>query len=293
LGETGLKTMTIGKEPACNALAFARDSITSGTYNITCFEENINQTASLLQWFSIPSHHKKRPYQITTALDRLKSAYNNPLKSLKALQFHIKRQVRSTRRKTMLDTLRYMIYSMDDETLRIGRHLDNGKWKDKTLDEIALSINASLIAVKRAIGDLISKGYITSQKAFEERLDGEIRALPSIRYLTPKIFLELGIEWKKMFNLKQYKAEKRRAKEKKEERKLSNSMKDLMSNIINTTKSGLKTFAKPNKSNPLEAQSISPEEKRNLIHRAFDMYQADPSRTPSEYFKELLQTYKV
>ena len=246
-------------------------------------------------WFAPPEHHKKRSKAIQSVMESLKESFLKPKKRLAALQLRDGRQIKSSRRKTMIDVLRVCIYYMDHETLFVRWQTPYGRVNELPLFKISSLIKTPIKSVKRAFKDLVLKGYISSTKQYKRLEDGSVVSIPSVKKINPKIFAELGEKFiSKMRYLKEYKSEQRKKREAREARKsyksISENMKYIASSAINHASNLVGTAIK--KMSSLSPKVLSPDVLRKLSSDAFDMHARDPSKSISDYYKELRSRFE-
>lgn len=187
-------------------------------------------------FWSAPKHCNERSVVIGQLMDKLEKAYFDPRYALKNAQYRDGTQIRSELRHVILDSLRLMAYYMDDETQRIGRRLNNNNWDDVSLKKIAGRLDVSIDRVKDAFKHLVSCGYLLVKRQWRTNREGKKIGLPSIRQLTPKLFIDLGIKYERIFNLKKYREEKRLKKEMKVDQKAARVAQDFIKSCFNAAK---------------------------------------------------------
>lgn len=242
-----------------------------------------------LQWFSAPDHHKPMAHLPVRALECLKGAYNEPRITLKGLQFRIKRQIRSERRKSMLILLQTMLYYSDHETFKVGRYI-NGKWESLSLERLARYARMSYTRAKRAFNDLVKQAYISSELCWE-RKKGKIINLPSVKRLTMRLFKELNL-YDQMDKLRLYKLDRRLKKEKKEEIKSSRVQMGILSEIMRPVAQPARrmartalVIAKPKAVAP--RVELTATEKQFVTKEALRLYELDKTKGLLEYGQRL------
>jgi hypothetical protein len=312
--------MREGRKPAQGVEGFDGAN-TLSSYTNTLGGENIQQNAvsQLLthvnccnhipfvpKLFVIPSKNKPRAKVVQETDKRLHSAYAKPKTSLKTLQFHDEsgNQVRSERREAAIALLQVMNYYQDDSTGRVGRLQDNGSFHDLSLSKLAKHAGIQLKRAKRAMVDIVRSGYIKVIKQFVRNSEGQVKGLPSIRSFLPKFFIDLDVKgemWTKWFQQRGWAKERSEKKVTKQDRKKSRAMmgliKENLGNFGTVAKNGVKKvlgnlLSVPTVPSQAE-RDLSIQYKQNMTRKALDMFNLDPSRTISEYYKNLIETHPL
>lgn len=252
------------------------------------------------EFFKIPVNHKPRAKIIQEAIERLKSAYFKPKKNLTTLQVHVEttgNQVKSQRRNAAIAILQVMLYYLDDATGRVGRRLESGGYNDLSISKLASYAGLRLKRAKRALAHIIKAGYIRVTRQYIRAENGDIFAKPSIREVTPKLFIELDVKgdlWTKWFSNKIWKKEQLEKKGSKVDKRKARAMMGLISEGLK----GAKKKAKSGFDNILDKtrKIVNPEKsnvelEKRLIHKALECFNLDPSKTVSEYYRELSNDY--
>lgn len=248
-------------------------------------------------FFRLPETHKPRAKIIQETIKRLCAAYFKPKKLLNSLQYHndtTGNQVKSQRRNAEIALLQVMIYYLDDATGRVGRRLNDGTFKDISIKKLAGYAKLRLKRAKRAMVDIVKAGYIKVTRQYTRAENGEYIGLPSIREFLPKFFIDLDVKgdlWVKWFSNKNWKKEQEAKKVTKIDRKKSRAMLGLISE--NMRKAGKKTmtgFSEIVKKVTGQKPSDTAHEKK-LISKALELFNLDPSKSISEYMKELRARY--
>lgn len=254
---------------------------------------------TLPNFFSIPESHKRRSLIIQEVDKKLQDAYFKPQKDLNSLQNHLEttgNQVKSQAREAAISLLKVMNYYQDDATGRVGRRMDDGKFKDMSLSRLAQLAGIQLKRAKRAMKLIIRAGYMQVVRQWYRAANGDIFALPSLRKFLPKFFTDLDIKgsvWQKLFSLREYKQQRDAKKETKQNRKQARAALGLITETLKEkgkkltgTFGGMVKKITGQKSNPAEI-----EHKRQLTQKALEMFNRDPSRSPTEYLKLLQSQY--
>lgn len=187
-------------------------------------------------FWSRPKHHESRSSVICETIEEIEKSYFSPRHSLAAVQHHEdNKQIRSEQRQVIIDILKFMVYSMDDETQRVGMRLDRGKWKDVSLKSIAEKIKVSLERVETAMKQIKKCGYLFVKRQYVTNKEGRKIGLPSIRQITPKLFIDLGIKYADIFKLKKYKEERRLKKEMKVDKEEAQVVSDFIKKCYETS----------------------------------------------------------
>lgn len=250
--------------------------------------------------FVIPSEHKPRAKVVQETDKKLRHAYDKPKASLKTLQFHDKtgHQVKSQRREAAVALLQVMNYYQDDATGRIGRLQENGTFRDLNLKKLAEYAGIRYKRAKRAMTDIMNSGYLKVIKQFFRDATGKVKALPSIRSFLPKFFIDLDVTlWTKWFSQREYAQERRQKKINKVDKKTARAAMGLIKEIVGN----IGTAAKKGTNKILGLVSIVLSEpsqkerqreadyKQAKSRKALDLFNLDPSKSPNEYYKALIE----
>lgn len=168
-----------------------------------------------------PKHCEARSILVEKIMEELEKVYFDPRHSFTEAQRRNDKQIRSELRQIIIEVLRLCVYYMDDETLRVGRKIKGYIWDDLSVKKIAKRLNVSFDRVKDALTHIYKCGYLFVKRQYKTTATGKKIWLPSMRVLTPKLFIDLKIKYEKIFKLKQYKEEQRIKKEMKAEKKES------------------------------------------------------------------------
>ena len=251
--------------------------------------------------FKVPPTHKPRAKIVQETLKRLMDAYHAPKRSLKTLQFHddTGHQVRSQRREAAIALLQVMVYYQDDATGRIGRQVDDGAFRDLSLAKLAKYADIAYRRAKRALEDIVRAGYLQVTRQFLRNPEtGEVRGLPSIRKFLPKLFTDLAVDgsvWTKWYTQRDYarnrEAKKTTKQQKKRSRALMGLVKEQIGSISKSAKKAVGSFLGVVKGVPKEPSQKETERltayRQKQYKKALDLFNLDPSKTPSEYLKAL------
>lgn len=257
-----------------------------------------NHSPSAPKLFIIPSNHKPRAKIVQETDKKLASAYAKPKTSLKTLQFRDEsgHQVRSQRREAAIALLQVMNYYQDDATGRIGRSVDGGGFRDMSLKSLAEKAGIAIRRAIRALKDITRAGYLKVTKQFIRNPEtGEVKGLPSIRTFKAKLFTDLDVKgdvWTKWFTQRgwaQQRADKKVSKQqKKKARAMFGLVKDQLSSM--GKKAGNKILGIISSVTPVESEKTRQariDRERNLYRKALDLFNLDPSKSPSEYYAAL------
>lgn len=241
-------------------------------------------STNLYHWFKPPKNHLEQSRVMARTINVLQSAFFNPGKLLKSLQHRTSRKVRSERRHAMLLLMQTMLYYCDHESLRVGRRITN-KWKNISLYRLAHYAGLTLSRAKRAFRDLIKKGYIITRKESKNCYE------PTLKEITLKFFQELGM-LQDIQRLKNFRNERRIAKEKKEEKKHAKGMSSIVKQLISLPKSLIKKTPLAAPQHPV-VSVLSRDEMKALLIESEKLHQQDPLNSRLYYFdilkKELLR----
>lgn len=227
------------------------------------------------RFFNPPDNHKRRPTVLDRAIDKLQEVY------LKVRTFSGKlatshddgRQVRSERREATASVAQVLLHYLDLSTLRVGFSAGS-KFIGLDLKYIAKKANLSVSRAKRAIAALIRDGYIKVSRQYKKKEDGTFSGEPSIREITVQFLIDLGIDVQKLFFAREW---KRKTEEKEQAKNGLKKLKGILQAV--TSFSGHIISSKTRKQGaPLD---------QNLVSQALALHRADPSRSCSDYLKEL------
>jgi hypothetical protein len=229
------------------------------------------------RFFSPPDHHKRRPTILDRAIDRWEEVYRKAKKFLKKLatSHDNGRQVRSERREAIAAVSQVLLYYLELSTLQVGFSIGLNKFIYLDIEYIAKRANLSFSRAKRAIKALADAGYIKITRQYKKKEDGTFDGEPSIREIAVQFFIDLGMDVQKLFFARDWK----RKKEEKAQSKAA--LKKLKDTIQAVTSFG--GHIASSKTKRQGAPSID----QDLISQALALHQADPSRSPSDYLKEL------
>ncbi|HJY22915.1 MAG TPA: hypothetical protein VJ279_08530 [Hanamia sp.] len=220
---------------------------------------------------------------------------------LATIQFHYQTgyRVKSQRREAILRLLQVMVYYMDDATGRVGRLLDNGLYEYYTMKKLAKFAGLKFKRAKRAMKAIVRAGYIkvTRQYKMDEET-GKYEGRGSRREFLPKFFIDLDISgdlWTKWFSQKNWKREREEKKRTKQDIRRAWSaigfLKESIGHSIDRAKKPIKRIVGIVKGIPLEDPFPVKEAKiaheKNLIAKALNLFNLDPSKSVREYLQEL------
>jgi hypothetical protein len=229
------------------------------------------------RFFSPPDHHKRRPAVLDRAIDKWEEVYWKAKKFFNKLAtFHVHgRQVRSERREAIAAVSQVLLHYLELSTLRVGFYIGLNKFIHLDIDYIAKKANLSFSRAKRAITALAEAGYIKITRQYKKKEDGTFDGEPSVREIAVQFFIDLGMDVQKVFFARDWK----RKKEEKEQAK--GTLKKLKGMI--QAVASFSSHIAPSKTKRHYSSSID----QDLVSKALALHQADPSRSPSDYLKEL------
>lgn len=228
------------------------------------------------RFFSPPDHHKRRPAVLDRAIDKWEEVYWKAKKFFRKLAtFHIHgRQVRSERREAIAAVSQVLLHYLELSTLRVGFCVGLNKFIHLDIEYIAKKANLSFSRAKRAITALADAGYIKITRQYKKKEDGTFDGEPSVREIAVQFFVDLGMDVQKLFFARDW-------KRKKEEKAQAKSGLKKLKGIVQAVTSFSGHIISSNKRK--QGASIN----QDLISEALALHQADPSRSPSDYLKEL------
>lgn len=218
--------------------------------------------STLPRFYMQPSSHKKRPFILIDAIEKLEKIYFKPKDFFRKFSLPKNRLKRSERREAIICLLQFMVHYAELHTLRVVKN--DVTFDNFSLQEICKNTLLSFSRIKRAIADLVKVGYIKLIKQFKKE-DGTHKGRPSIREILPLFFIDLGIDMSQLNFSRAW-------KQKKIDKNLSKKNLSFLSQLIKTI-----TFKKTRI--PLQSQ----------ISNALSLYRSNPSKSPSHYFKQLTQ----
>lgn len=291
----------MGRKPACSTPVFEATSTTSGLvemhgkYNtIKLFAEQglpfgnrIGHCPYNPKCFTPPEHHK-RPISLLEVIRDFKESYFE-IKLHKALYHHFDkegkggRQIRSEFREMISMGCAILTHYYDVTTGEIGFINQFGKSIRLSYEQLADILKVSLIRVKRFFKFLKNRNFITIIEDKKKDDKGNWKSNVSKKVLNPSFFIEtLGIKaWRKICSYKEWLFKKSKPKTIKQKDNLS-----LVKNIFSSI--GVKKVK-----NHFQEYTKNTDQERNLIHEALQRYERDPSRSLSDYLKELKEPHNI
>src|SRR5579885_77224 len=227
------------------------------------------------RFFSPPDHHKRRPTVLDRAIDKWEEVYRKAKKFLGRLATSHSggRQVRSERREAIAAVSQVLLHYLELSTFRVGFYAGFNKFIHLDIEYIAKKANLSFSRAKRAITALAEAGYIKITRQYKKKEDGTFDGEPSIREISIQFFIDLGMDVQKLFFARDWK------RKKEEKAKAKNGLKKLKGIVQAVTSFSGHIISKTRKQGaPLD---------QNLISQAITLHRADPSRSCSDYLKEL------
>lgn len=234
--------------------------------------------------FVPPVNHKKRSHIVQEVIDKLKKAFLKPKKELTSLQRLTGRQTRSERRESALHLLQCMIYYVDDATGKVGR-MSGNVFRNYSIHELSDKTGLKVKRVIRALKTIAQAGYMKFTRQFKRLDNGDVVAMPSIREFTPRFFVELGVKvYGKWIALQEWKKERKSITDRKNNRREASLMSRMITQTLKIGKSikGGMTMRQP------KLDENQAEKNRKLIDMALYLFKKDPSKSVSEYHRDLL-----
>lgn len=243
------------------------------------------------RFFIPPDHHKRRPTVLDRAIDTWEVVYRKAKKFFKKLatSHDNGRQVRSERREAIAAVSQVLLHYLELSTLRVGFYVSHSKFVHLDIEYIANKANLSFSRAKRAINALAEAGYIKIIRQYKKKEDGTIDGEPSIREIAVQFFIDLGMDVQKLFFARDWK------RKKEEKAQAKNGLKKLKGMVQAVTSFGGKLITsnrqQPTRYGssgqvPLKQGEVATID-QNLISQALALHQADPSRSCTDYLKEL------
>lgn len=227
------------------------------------------------RFFCPPGHHKRRPPVLDRAIDKWEEVYRKAKKFFKKLatSHDNGRQVRSERREAIAAVSQVLLHYLELSTFRVGFYAGFNKFIHLDIEYIAKKANLSFSRAKRAITALAEAGYIKITRQYKKKEDGTFDGEPSIREISIQFFIDLGIDVQKLFFARDWK------RKNEEKAQAKNGLKKLKGIVQAVTAFSGHIISKTRKQGaPLN---------QNLISQAITLHRADPSRSCSDYLKEL------
>lgn len=243
------------------------------------------------RFFTPPDHHKRRPPVLDRAIDAWEVVYRKAKKFFKKLatSHDNGRQVRSERREAIAAVSQVLLHYLELSTLRVGFYVSHSKFVHLDIEYIANKANLSFSRAKRAINALAEAGYIKITRQYKKKEDGTFDGEPSIREIVAQFFIDLGMDVQKLFFARDWK------RKKEEKAQAKNGLKKLKGMVQAVTSFGGKLITsnrqQPTRYGssgqvPLKQGEVATID-QNLISQALALHQADPSRSCTDYLKEL------
>ena len=242
------------------------------------------------RFFNPPDHHKRRPAVLDRAIDAWEVVYRKAKKffSKLATSHDNGRQVRSERREAIAAIAQAILHYLELSTLRVGFYVGN-KFVHLDIAYLAEKAGLSLSRAKRAIADLAEAGYVKVIRQYKKKEDGTFEGKPSIREITVQFFIDLGLDVQKLFFARDHKRKKEeKAHAKSGLKKLKGIIQAVTSfsgNIITSNRQQPTRYGSSGQV-PLKQGEVATID-QNLISQALALHQADPSRSCTDYLKEL------
>lgn len=230
------------------------------------------------RFFVRPEKHKRRPSILENAIEKLKDVYRRPKKFFGTLvTFHSHdRQIRSERREAIVSVSQVFLHYLELSTLRVGFYTGSGEFIPLDLMYIAKKANITVSRAKRAIESLVCAGYLKVSRQFTKKEDGTFKGKASIRELSARFFIDLGVDAQSLFFSREW-------KRKKDEKTVAKDAKKKMSGLMQAVRFGARK--RIYSSMVSHKPAIDP----NLIKQALESHRVNPERSCSDYLQELLQ----
>ena len=230
------------------------------------------------QFFSPPSHHKRRPTVLDRAIDKWTDVYWKARKFANRLvTSHADgRRVRSERREAVAAVSQVLLHYLELSTFRVGFYTGLNQFIHLDVEYIAKKANLSFSRAKRAITALSDAGYIKVTRQYKKKEDGTFSGEPSIREIAVQFFIDLGMDVHKLFFARDW---KRKQEQKKEAKGALKKLKGVIQAV---------SFFNSNSISPrTRRQDVHSIIDRDLISQALTLHKADPSLNPTDYLKWL------
>lgn len=241
--------------------------------------------------FAIPEGHK-RPTTIRETISHLIGSYSFP-KKYKDLYYHqgkdgeFLRKMRSEARERDNIVLAALVHYYDAIREEIGFVDSKGGWVSLSDRTMASKCGMSLCRYKRALNSLRKKGFYRTIEQKQKDSSGNWTSNIARKFLTPMFFMKaLGFKaWQKMKFLKDWVLKKQKPKGDEQKKNV-----EMLSSLIKNAS----VFSKTRHRNPAspKAKNLPANMKGrtdpNLIHKAYEMFKRDPSRSCGEYMRDLV-----
>lgn len=147
------------------------------------------------RWFTPPEKHAERPGILTKLTERVRSYYQDPAKTLPALNAvnGSSRQQRSERREACLSLIGGMVHYLDLVTLRVGIPQTDGSFAGLTMPFLAEVSGLGERRAERAIADLAAAGIITIHPIAKRLDDCTYKGFAAIRAVSRALFDVFGL----------------------------------------------------------------------------------------------------
>lgn len=187
------------------------------------------------------------------ALEQIKLFCAFPKKFLKKLQkLNSKRGKRKQRIEAITKVCRVILQYVELWTLKIGSFCEKGNFVSLCDQKyIAKEAGLAVIRVRRALRDLRLAGYLKTTQNWIKKADGSYKGLVSVKQLSTSFFSDLGLDYKKLVKLQDW-------KRKRVEKKLADEQKKSGSSFLGGL---LKPFTRKKKHLPLNVDDA----KANLL----------------------------
>lgn len=232
------------------------------------------------RFYTFPSHHKPRPSVLQNAIDILKDAYFLPKKFAGFVGL---RQKRTERRESIVSVAQTLLHYTDLKTLEVSIPTDNDSLEPNIL-KIAQYAQVNYERAKRALRDLVKMGYLSITRQYGTTSKGHEYRLPSKRRFSISFFTDLGINYRKITEARDWKI-KRECKDIPVEHSLARKLSGAFKSVLEGTQTNKQTQRFKQDQN--DRKIISGDQQKNIMDRAMSMFRSDPSRSISDYYREL------
>jgi hypothetical protein len=250
---------------------------TTEKQEITIFGNRCGHNPYSPRFYNRPDNHQRRPSLLEQTIEKLKDIYHWPKRLLKQInQLHPNnRKKRSERREAIISVAQVLLHYLELETLHVGFYTQEGEFISLDLAYIAKKAGVSFIRAKRAVTDLVKSGYIKLSRQFNKKADGTFAGKASIREINVTFFIDLGMDMQRLFFIREW---KRKKQEKVLHKQASKKLKEIIKSVTSLGGQVIKsvrTHANVQNSN------------KGFIAQALELHKLNPTRSPSDYLKEL------
>ncbi len=173
--------------------------------------------------------------------------------------------------------------NMDLETRRVA-HPKNGKYRDATLEFLAIRAGLHISSAKRAYQALSDAGLIEASKQIRKLKNGVYKCYTTVKHVNLELLELFGMSRSDYHTFKH---------EKEKQREIEHARKDylIIQKMLKDAKKKLKSSNKAKKAENTKStnlQNFSAEERRRLQYQAMKMHELTPSISISEHLLMLI-----